>query len=171
MPGVKRMVPLAGVAMAIFVADQLTKAWALLRLDPGQPVPVVRGSVQLTLVMNPGVAFGIFAGVPREWRWLVAVFSLAALVLLCSLALRMGSDGGTVGRVALGLIFGGATGNLLDRWRYGAVVDFLDVFWREYHWPAFNVADSAITVGVTLLAAEMLLGRPAPADAREGAPH
>jgi signal peptidase II len=61
--------------------------------------------------------------------------------------------------VAIGLVFGGAAGNLLDRWRFGAVVDFIDVFWRTYHWPAFNVADSAITVGVCMLAAELALGR------------
>jgi signal peptidase II len=105
--------------------------------------------------MNPGVAFGIMASVPREWRWIVMVFSLTALVLLCSLAVRILPGGGWLGRLAVGLVVGGAAGNLLDRGRLGAVVDFLDVFWRQYHWPAFNVADSAITVGVALLAVEL----------------
>jgi len=149
------MMLLAGIAVAIFGADQLTKLWALGRLDPSQPIAIVPGLVDLTLVLNPGVAFGIFAGVPAEWRWLVTLFSLAALVLLCSLATRIVPDGGWLGPVALGLVFGGAAGNLLDRWRLGAVVDFLDVHWQGYHWPAFNVADSAITVGVLLLAGQL----------------
>ncbi len=164
------MLPLLGLATAVFVADQLTKAWALARLDPARPVVVIPGLAHLTLVMNPGVAFGIFAGIPREWRWLVMLFSLVALLLLCTLAVRVMPGGSWLGRVAVALVLGGAAGNLLDRWRLGAVVDFLDVFWRSYHWPAFNVADSGITVGVALLAAELVFGRQSgahsgPADA------
>jgi signal peptidase II len=143
------------VAAVIFVADQLTKQWALARLSPARPIVVIPGLADLTLVMNPGVAFGIFAWLPPDWRWLVMVFSLAALLLLCSLARRIVPQGGRVGSLALGLVFGGAAGNLLDRWRLGMVVDFIDLHWRQYHWPAFNVADSAITVGVVLLAAEL----------------
>jgi signal peptidase II len=149
------VLPVVVVAAAIFVADQVTKLWALARLAPARPIAVVPGVVDLTLVLNPGVAFGIFAWLPPEWRWLVTVFSLAALLLLCSLARRIVPEGGRLGTLALGLVFGGAAGNLLDRWRLGSVVDFIDVHWRQYHWPAFNVADSAITVGVVLLAAEL----------------
>lgn len=148
---------IAAIAAVVFVSDQLTKAWALARLDAGHPIPVVPGFLHLTLVLNPGVAFGIFAGVPREWRWLVTVFSITALVLLCSVAMRIVPGRGRLGLVALGLVFGGAVGNLLDRWRHGAVVDFVDLHWRGYHWPAFNVADSAITIGVALLALQLAL--------------
>jgi signal peptidase II len=148
-----------GLATLVFVADQLTKRWALTRLDPMRPVVVIPDMFQFVLVMNPGVAFGIFAGVPPRWRWIVTVFSLTALALLASLALRILPRGSAVARVAIGFVFGGAAGNLLDRWRFGAVVDFIDVFWGMYHWPAFNVADSAITVGVCLLAAELAFGR------------
>ena len=159
-----------GLAALIFVADQLTKKAALLRLDPTQPVVVIPDFFHLVLVMNPGVAFGIFAGVPPRWRWVVTLFSLTALGLLASLAFRVLPRGSITARIAIGLVLGGAAGNLLDRWRFGAVVDFIDVFWRGYHWPAFNVADSAITVGVCLLAAELAVGRDAvsrggPADA------
>jgi signal peptidase II len=147
-----------GLATTVFVADQLTKTWALARLDAANPVVVIPGFFHLVLVMNPGVAFGIFAGIPPGWRWIVTLFSLTALVLLGSLALRILPRGSVLARVAIGLVFGGAAGNLLDRWRFGAVVDFIDVFWRTYHWPAFNVADSAITVGVCMLAAELALG-------------
>ena len=149
------MISLVGIAVAVFAADQFTKMWALARLDAGHPVAVVPGFLHLTLVLNPGVAFGVFAGVPREWRWLVTVFSIAALILLCSVAMRIVPDRGRAGLLALGLVFGGAVGNLLDRWRLGAVVDFVDVHWQSYHWPAFNVADSAITVGVALLALQL----------------
>lgn len=148
-----------GLAAAVFVADQLAKAWALARLDAAHPVVVIPDLVHLVLVMNPGVAFGIFADVPPRWRWIVTACSLLALLLLASLASRILPRGGLANRLAVGLVFGGAAGNLLDRWRFGAVVDFIDVFWRSYHWPAFNVADSAITVGVSLLAVELALGR------------
>jgi signal peptidase II len=120
--------------------------------------------LDFTLVFNTGVAFGFLARLPPSWRWLVTVFSLAALVLLCSVAVRIVPEGSRVGRLALGLVFGGAAGNLLDRWRFGAVVDFVHVFWRDWHWPNFNVADSAITIGVLLLAAEVAL-RPHGEDA------
>jgi signal peptidase II len=164
------MVLVVGLATAVFVADQLTKVWALASLDATHPLVVIPDLLHLALVMNPGVAFGIFAGVPPEWRWIVTLFSLTALALLGSLAFRILPRGSLMARVAIGLVFGGAAGNLLDRWRHGAVVDFIDVFWRTYHWPAFNVADSAITVGVCLLAAELTFGRDSvpqrdPADA------
>ncbi|HEV8672614.1 MAG TPA: signal peptidase II [Methylomirabilota bacterium] len=154
------MISLLAIAGLVFALDQLTKVWALARLSTAHPVVVVPDLVDLTLVLNPGVAFGIFSWLPVEWRWLVMVFSLAALVLLCSVALRIAPQGGWGSRLALGLVFGGAAGNLLDRARLGAVVDFVDLHWRQYHWPAFNVADSAITVGVILLAAELALSRP-----------
>jgi signal peptidase II len=153
------MVLILGLATAVFVADQLTKQWALARLDASHPVVVMPDLFHLVLVMNPGVAFGIFAGVPPRWRWIVTLFSLTALVLLGSLAFRILPRGRLMARVAIGLVFGGAAGNLLDRWQFGAVVDFIDIFWGTYHWPAFNVADSAITVGVCLLAAELAFGR------------
>jgi len=152
------LIPLAGIALAIFVADQLTKAWALARLQ-ARPIVIVPHFLDLTLVFNTGVAFGFFSRLPAEWRWLVMIFSLAALALLCSVAYRIVPHGSTVGRIALGLVFGGAAGNLVDRWRFGAVVDFVHVFWRDWHWPNFNVADSAITIGVALLAAELAFGR------------
>jgi signal peptidase II len=148
--------PAAATALAVLLLDQLTKLWALQRLPPGLPVPVIDGFFSLTLVMNPGLAFGMFAATPAGWRWLVALLSIVALGVLVVVGLRMLPGGGRLTPLALGLIFGGAVGNLLDRGRFGAVVDFLDFYWRGYHWPAFNAADSAITVGVALLALRML---------------
>ena len=154
---------IAALAAVIFVADLLTKLLALRHLRLGLPVPVVDGFFSLTLVMNPGLAFGMLGGIPESLRWVVGLLSLGALVLLAVLAVRVLPDGGRWARVALGLIFGGAAGNLVDRVRFGAVVDFLDFYWGAYHWPAFNVADSAISVGVTLLALRMLVETPAKA--------
>jgi len=151
------------LAGAIVTLDQITKAIALERLPLGVPVTVIDGWLALTLVLNPGLAFGLLGSVPPGWRWVVAALSLVALAVLARVALRVLPAGGWTGRLAIGLIFGGAVGNLVDRARFGAVVDFVDVYWRGWHWPAFNVADSAITVGVALLALRLLSDRSTPA--------
>ncbi len=144
------------VAVPVVLLDQATKVLALARLLPGASHDVVDGLVALTLVLNPGLAFGLLGGLPTAWRWLVAALSVVALVVLARVGLRMLADGGWPARLAIGLVFGGAVGNLIDRARFGAVVDFIDVYVRHWHWPAFNVADSAITVGVALLALRLL---------------
>ena len=144
------------LAGAVVALDQITKLVVLEHLVLGVPIPVVDGLLSLTLVLNPGLAFGLLGGLPAAWRWLVAALSLIALVVLARVALRVLPAGGPAGRTAIGLIFGGAVGNLIDRARFGAVVDFVDVYWRGWHWPAFNVADSAITIGVALLALRLL---------------
>jgi len=151
------------LAGAIVALDQITKAVVLERLPLGVPVTVIDGWLALTLVLNPGLAFGLLGSVPQGWRWVVAALSLVALAVLARVALRVLPAGGWAGRLAIGLIFGGAVGNLVDRARFGAVVDFVDVYWRGWHWPAFNVADSAITVGVALLALRLLNDRSTPA--------
>ena len=143
-------------ALVVLILDQLTKLLALERLVLGVPVRVVDGFFSLTLIMNPGLAFGMLSAMPTAWRWVAAGLSMAALAVLTAVGARLLPSGGWMTRLALGLIFGGAVGNLVDRGRFGAVTDFLDVYWRSYHWPAFNVADSAISVGVALLALRIL---------------
>ena len=150
------MTSAALTALAVLVLDQLTKLRALQTLAPGRPVPVIDSFFSLTLVMNPGLAFGMLSTTPSGWRWLVALLSIGALAVLAVVGLRMLPGGGRLTPLALGLIFGGAVGNLIDRGRFGAVVDFLAFYWRAYHWPAFNAADSAITIGVALLALRLL---------------
>ena len=149
-------------AVVVLILDLVTKHLALERLPPGRPVHVIDSFFSLTLVMNPGLAFGMLAGTPAGWRWLVALLSIGALTVLAVVGLRMLPTGGRFTPLALGLIFGGAVGNLIDRSRFGAVVDFLDFYWRGYHWPAFNVADASISVGVVLLALRMLLAPASP---------
>jgi len=157
------MTLVAVVGGTVLVLDQIVKWLALHRLPPSVPVPVIDGLFSLTLVMNPGLAFGMLGTVPPGWRWAVALLSVLAVGVLASLATRLLPEGGKVAAVAIGMIFGGAAGNLIDRARFGAVVDFLDFYWHGWHWPAFNVADSANSVGVALLALRMLAASPPPA--------
>jgi signal peptidase II len=155
------VVALGGI---VLILDQATKWIALRRLPLGVPVSVIDHLFSLTLVMNPGLAFGMLASVPLGWRWVVALLSIGALGVLAAVATRLLPEGGWAAAVAVGMIFGGAAGNLIDRARFGAVVDFLDFYWHDWHWPAFNVADSAITVGVALLALRMLTAPPPQAE-------
>jgi signal peptidase II len=149
------------VAAIVVVLDQISKMLVLDRLAPGVSIDVVDGLVSFTLVMNPGLAFGLLGELPPTWRWLIALLSLGALFILARVAVRVLAEGGRLDRLAVGLIFGGAVGNLVDRARFGAVVDFVDVHYAGFHWWAFNVADSAITVGVALLALRLIV-RPSP---------
>ena len=148
-------------AGTVVVLDQITKAIALAHLAPGVPIHLVDGFLALTLVMNAGLAFGLLGELPAAWRWIVALLSIVALMVLARVAVRVLADGGWLARLSVALIFGGAVGNLIDRARFGAVVDFVDAHYGGYHWPAFNVADSAITIGVALLALHLMLARPA----------
>jgi signal peptidase II len=137
----------AGIAAAIFVLDRWTKQWASATLPFDQPVRVLGDVLRFTYTRNPGVAFGIGQGV----RFPYYLFSLAAIaVILWMLVRQRTMSPGR--RLALSLILGGATGNLVDRLATGEVVDFIEVGVRAWHWPVFNVADSAVTVGVTIFA-------------------
>lgn len=154
---------LAAIFVAVVVLDQLSKWWVMASFALFESRPVVEGFFRLTYVLNTGAAFGLLAG-PRVW-WRQAFFVLVALVALAVLvsAYRHYRHRGGLYVVAVGLIGGGAVGNLIDRLRFGAVVDFLDFYIQTHHWPAFNVADSAITVGVGLFLLASLR-EPAPAD-------
>jgi signal peptidase II len=140
-----------GLAAAVVVLDQAVKAWIVggLHLALGVPVPVW-GPLRLTLVENPGVSFGLFQSDAPWTRWVLAAFSLVVAVGL-GVWVRRAEKPFT--GLALGLIIGGAVGNLVDRVRIGVVEDFVDVTALYFPW-VFNVADSAITVGVILLLAE-----------------
>jgi signal peptidase II len=132
----------------VIVLDQLTKLWVVDHFILYESIEVIPGFFNLTYLTNTGAAFGILAGHPSWWRQFffigVAIVALAAIFFLHR-KIRAESRWYTV---SLALIAGGAVGNLIDRVRLGSVVDFLDLYLSTHHWPAFNVADSAITVGV-----------------------
>jgi len=145
-------------AVLVVVLDQVTKAVASARLFLSEPVPVVGEVVRLTLVHNTGAAFGLFPGS----RLPFIVVSILAITVVLFLVTREAYRG-LPQRVLLGCILGGAIGNLVDRVRLGWVVDFIDVGFGSARWPVFNVADSAVTVGVILLAWYLSrAGHPAP---------
>ena len=142
-----------GLAVLVVAVDQGVKHWLVggLRLAPGSPIDVW-GPLRLTLVENNGISFGFFQSRASWTRWALAGFSLAVSAGLAVWAWR--ADKRLTG-VAIGLIMGGAVGNLVDRVTRGAVVDFVDVQALHFPW-VFNVADSAITVGIIALLAESL---------------
>jgi signal peptidase II len=141
------------VTPVVLVLDQATKLYIDARFDLYESVPVIKGWFHLTYIRNKGAAFGIFADSAVRIPFFIGVTIIALLVIVWYLR-RVRVDQ-QLAAFSLALIFAGALGNLIDRVRLGEVIDFLDVFWRHYHWPAFNVADSAICVGVALLIWEM----------------
>lgn len=142
-------------AVLIILADQISKYAVMRYLRLHESVPVITGFFDLVHVRNRGMAFGLLNRPDINFGFYVLVAaSIGAIVLLTVWLIRLKeNDNLTV--LTLSLILGGAVGNLIDRLRFREVVDFLDVYIGQYHWPAFNVADSAITVGTLLLAFTM----------------
>jgi signal peptidase II len=156
-----KLTRLAIVSGAVLIVDQITKALVLASLPLGQSVSVIPGFFDITHVHNPGGAFGFLAGMsPLARSWLfIAVSLLAAGLIVCFY--WQTPPGQRLLEFGLSLVFGGAIGNLVDRIRFGVVVDFIDVYLGDLHWPAFNVADSAITIGVFIFAFHLLKRNPA----------
>lgn len=147
------------IAALVVVFDRLAKWIVDKNIALHESVAVVPGFFHLTHVENRGAAFGLFAESPSEWKIAVLVlFSLVALVVVSALLWKNSHVMSTTG-VGLALILGGALGNLWDRLVSGQVVDFLDFYVGNYHWPAFNLADSAIVVGALLLVTEILFSK------------
>ena len=148
-----------GPALLVVILDQVSKAVLAGALRMHESVPVIPGFFNLVHVRNRGMAFGLLNRSHADMAfWLLVGASCMAIGLLLFWFLRL-KDGDTRMTLGLSLILGGAIGNLIDRLRFREVVDFLDVFWGTYHWPAFNVADAAITVG-TFWVAISLIFRP-----------
>lgn len=144
----------------LLAADQATKHWVARALAPQEVVPILRGFANLTYIRNTGAAFGLFANASGGFRSVFFLLvSVVALGLIGYLYWSL-EEGERLLSVALSLVIGGALGNFIDRARFGSVVDFLDLHVGPYHWPAFNVADSAITVGAVALFLAMSFGRP-----------
>jgi signal peptidase II len=166
---VKRHLPYLVLMAAVVLLDQGTKALVVRSLSLHEYVPLVDGLLSLSHVRNRGAAFGLLSDwdVPYQ-SVLLSVLSLGALLAIAFYFLRL-PPAARLPRVALALVLGGAVGNLIDRARLGYVVDFVHAYWRQHQWPDFNVADSAITVGVTLLVLDILRSpEPSPADTKPG---
>jgi signal peptidase II len=158
----RRNIPLAVVVIvAVLVADQLSKLWILGRF------PVIGQSLRVSdffdivRVANRGVSFGLFN---NDAAINAVIFSLLAAAIVAALVVWLFRAGGILLPAAIGLVIGGAIGNVADRLRLGAVVDFLDFHLGAWHWPAFNVADAAICVGVGLMLIDGLLGGREPSN-------
>ena len=136
--------------------DQISKMYISSVMSLHASYPVIDGFFNITCVRNPGAAFGFLADAAPMFRSLFLIIVSAAAIAMILWFLAKNKSAGMLLTFALSLILGGAVGNLLDRIRFGSVVDFLDFYIASWHWPAFNVADSAISVGAVLLIVEML---------------
>lgn len=141
------------VSIFVVVFDQASKLHIDYHFKLYESHPIIPGLLSLTYIRNKGAAFGILADSSFRMPFFIFVSILAILAILWFL--RQRHDVQRLGNFGLALVFSGAVGNLIDRIRIGEVIDFIDVYWRQYHWPAFNIADSAITVGVAFLLLEM----------------
>lgn len=141
---------------AIIVLDRWTKTLIDARFDVNQSISVIDGFFDITYVRNTGVAFGIFSSISSPMKSiLLSAFTSVAAAIVVVYSVRSPVRNRLL-QLALSLILSGALGNLYDRLTYGYVIDFLELYVGAYHWPTFNVADSAITIGVVLLGMEIL---------------
>ncbi|MFA5321253.1 MAG: signal peptidase II [Smithella sp.] len=152
----KNIIVFALSAAAIVMLDQITKAVIVKRFLLHESRPVIDGFLNIVYVMNPGAAFGFLANMSETFRYCFFTGITTTVVLLIIYYIVKSKSQNMLYITSMTLIFAGAVGNLIDRLRFGAVVDFLDVYIGTAHWPAFNVADSSITVGAVLMIWEMI---------------
>lgn len=144
------------LSVLVLLADQASKLWAYARLRLGSELQIVDGFFKLSYAENPGIAFGIFAEADTALKtWGLAGVSLLAIGLVFYFLTRTPS-GKVIISVALAVLLGGIVGNLVDRVRLGVVIDFIEVYVGDYHWPTFNIADAAICIGAALLSLDMV---------------
>lgn len=149
-----RLVPWLGVSLVVILVDQISKILIRRNLLVGQRIHLFP-MFDLTLLFNKGAAFSFLSGAAGWQRWFFTAIGIGAALFIITLLARHGSQ--RLFAFALALLLGGALGNVIDRLVHGRVVDFLLVYWRGWYFPAFNVADSAITVGAILLVCDELL--------------
>jgi signal peptidase II len=143
------------IALVGLISDQVTKVYIDRSMRLFDSIPVIDNFFHITYVRNRGAAFSFLSDASWRLPFFITVSIIAAFVIL--IALRKMRDDQKLAHISLSMIFSGAVGNLIDRVRLGEVIDFLDAHWYRHHWPAFNVADSLICVGVMLLAVDMML--------------
>ncbi len=139
------------ISGGIVILDQITKFLVDLNMSLHQSIEIIPNFFHLTYIRNTGAAFGLLAGDPTLGRIIFfTLFSFLAIGCLIYLLKNL-RPGAKTAFISLSLILGGAIGNLIDRLRWGEIIDFLDLHWYNWHWPAFNIADSSITIGVIFL--------------------
>ena len=140
----------------ILLLDQVTKIYVMSHMSLHDSITVIDGFFNITYIRNPGAAFGFLADSSPVFRSIFFVGVAVMAIIMILYLIKKISDEKLLLTFCLSLILGGAVGNLIDRVRFGEVIDFLDFYLFSYHWPAFNVADSAITVGAIILVMEMI---------------
>jgi signal peptidase II len=141
-------IPLLAVGLLL---DQVTKVLVQFKLPLGSQAPLIPGLLNLVHIHNKGAAFGLLSGWAPEFAWMFFVATTALVLVVLGYLLWRLPDDHWPAALGYSLILTGALGNLIDRVRLGEVVDFIDVYWGRYHWPAFNVADSLVCVGTAIL--------------------
>lgn len=147
------------ILVPVLAVDQWTKSYIDSVMSLHDSFPVIQGFFNITYIRNPGAAFGFLAGASPAFRSIFFLSVTAVAIVLILYFIMKTSREGMLLTASLSLILSGALGNLIDRVRFGEVIDFLDVYLGSHHWPAFNVADSAISIGAVLLILEMFRGR------------
>ena len=142
------------LTLFVIAADQITKTWIDNSFELYQSMPILP-SFNLTLLYNFGAAFSFLADAGGWQRWFFTGLSLIVSVVLVVWLIRLDVKQRWLA-CALALILGGAIGNLIDRMLYGYVIDFIDIYYQQWHWPAFNIADSAISIGAVMLFIDLL---------------
>ena len=156
------------VALGVILLDQASKLFIQATIPLGHSISIIPDFFAIVHVLNPGAAFGLLAARPASFRnpFFIGISLLAVGFIIFYRHREL--KGHSLASFALSLILAGAIGNLVDRLRIGMVIDFLDVHYYQYHWPAFNVADSCITVGVSLMLLGLILGERRRASQRSG---
>jgi signal peptidase II len=142
------------IAMLVMLCDQLTKYWVSVKLREGDEIDVIRGFFKLSYTENPGIAFGMLNN--GNVKWLLVAISVAAIMVVVYY-MRRTPISNTLLLWSLALLAAGISGNLIDRFRLGRVIDFILIYYKSYQWPVFNIADTAITIGAALMAIELFL--------------
>ncbi|MEI7607276.1 MAG: signal peptidase II [Rhodospirillaceae bacterium] len=155
MPTARRLALGLGLAIVVVLLDQASKGYVIDLLTPPPHAVILTDWLNLVMTWNHGISFGLFSGQAGPY-----IFVAVALAVSAGLVVWMVRDRRLGAALWLGLVIGGAIGNVIDRVRLGAVADFIDVHAGTWHWPAFNIADSAITLGVALILIDGLFSRP-----------
>ena len=142
------------IATMVMAFDQFTKYWVSVKLREGDEIDIIRGFFKLSYTENPGIAFGMLNN--GNVKWLLVTISVTAIMVVVYY-MRRTPISNTLLLWSLALLAAGICGNLIDRFRLGRVIDFLLLYYKDYQWPVFNIADTAITIGAALMAIELFM--------------